>query len=216
MKKFKQIIKDPAFIRAAVYALICVILTYLLTLDSIGKYPKQFMYVFGLISLILFLRSVLKLLKKHRKNDRQPIFAKLSSKISPFFARLAERLGIKKSKYLYGGEDEIIYGYDPMREEKEEKRKKTRALKWKNIEDNETKIRFLYVRYTTLAQANGYTFKVSHTPRTVKSLTSKTEVSDTLFDLYEGVRYAPTHPVIKDEDVERIENSCTAVFQRKK
>lgn len=214
--KFKQIIRDKLFIRSCICVLICIILTCLLSLSFIGKYEKQFIYVFGAITLFAFFRSVSKLLRKYSQEKDERFIGKISSKLSSFFTRLSEKFGIGKSKYLYGGDDEIIYGYNFKNEDKKEKQKKKKPIKWKNLEDNETKIRFLYVRYITAAMSFGYTFKTHHTPRTVKSLTSKNDVSDALFDLYESVRYSHVHPIINDADIEKLELCCIEAAQRKK
>lgn len=205
--KFKQIIKDALFIKALVCLLLTVPCIVIVCTPTSGRYAKQGAYAVGIILWILIIRYLLKLYKKYRDDSQPTLLGRISSKfanaVTLFNSKILERLGIKPQKYLYGGDDEVTYGRIAQDEKQKKKSSQRKKIKWKSIDDNPDKIRYLYAKF--VMQPHGdYRFSPAHTPSTIKHRTADTDTEKQLFDVYESVRYANNVCTINDDTVEEL------------
>lgn len=78
------------------------------------------------------------------------------------------------------------------------------GLKWKDLQDNADKIRFIYIKYINRFMKKGYKFSTILTPmETLEKWKLQDHESAFMFPLYTDARYSGGRRLITDEEVER-------------
>ena len=183
------------------------------------RYVQQLTYI---ISGVLGVIAVMSLRRLIPRTLRRAIFDKFLyavRKAASGFAGISKRLlsifGIKFDRYKKRKDEKsFIFGEDDgdVRRKRHSIKSKT---KWRDMNENSEKIRFLYIRYIVNLIKGGYKFDKALTPNEVRTDLSLAEDQDEnqLFDLYNGARYSGGSIFITDEQVE---NAILVVNGKKK
>jgi len=80
-----------------------------------------------------------------------------------------------------------------------------KQMRWKDLETNAEKIRYIYIKYVIKLIKSGYRYETNKTPDEVKKELNLENEPGRLFDLYRGARYSGGRDEISDVDVEMSE-----------
>ena len=171
------------------------------------RYLSQAIFaVFG-VSFFFMIRTIIKIYKKFFKENPALLDA-IKKKVAAFFNKIDDAvrkfLHMKPRSAYFGGKDEKKSGYGFMKKygKPDEGKTAKRVIKWRSIEENRLKIRFMFAKAVNDGIAAGYKYKYSATARRLKADLAKTDRSKLLFDLYEDVRYTNHATEIEDETIE--------------
>ncbi len=127
----------------------------------------------------------------------------ISRKIGGFL----NKIGIGGRRRLAIGKDEYTFIFDE--DKKENKRLFVGNVnRWKNLTDNNQKLRFLFIRYMMKRIRRGYRKRRGKTPREwAKELGVRRDALE-LFENYDIARYCGGKIIISDDAVERAKKVC--------
>ena len=191
-----------------VYLLIAAGAAVAVAIISYSKHPylcQALFVVFG-AAFFLAIRTLIKIYRKFLK-ENPALLKAIKDKIAAFFSKIDEVIRrvfhMKPRSVYFGGKDEKKAGFSLFKKgEDGQVRTVKRVIKWKSLEENRAKIRFMFAKAVNDGIASGYKFKYSHTARMLKADLAKTERKELLFDLYEDVRYTNHMTEIEDETIE--------------
>jgi hypothetical protein len=165
-------------------------------------------YVFYVMTLIV---SVKFLPKDFKTKLRKRIFKYLGSMwqfLSLISKKTAKSLGFtERSQYIKGQRDEsrFIFNLDDFELFKKIKNYMKRT-KWKDLQTNSERVRFIYLRYILKLLKHGYEIEESETPYEIlsrlKEHAAEFSKSDEFFDNYIKARYGNSDIIITDNDVQ--------------
>lgn len=218
---FRRLIRDKLFIYICVYFGISILSALILTVIPMSKYVKQAAYVVGIIAIILWIRAMWMAYRKffRRKVRRRSnkFFARLEAFLLRIDDAIRKALHLSPRAYYFGGEDEEILSYQTVAAYSNAATTEGKVrIKWKNLEENRQKIRFLFAKFMLDKMAGGYKLKYSATARQLGEQFADTERSRMLFDLYEDVRYTDHMPEIEDDVIKFLQQKETSVSDDKK
>lgn len=208
-EQFKAFVHDRLFVFFCIYT--SLIAASAVTLSQLNyseqRYLCQLFYVILVVSLVLWLRIVIKIYKKFFREAGSSAFEKIKNKLTAVFlkidGKLRQLLHMKPRSAYFGGKDERKTEYNILKRYSHgESGAKAVKIKWKSLEENRQKIRFMFAKAVYDGIASGYKFKYSNTARRLKKDLAKTERQKKLFDLYEDVRYTDHGTEIDDETIE--------------
>lgn len=208
-ENFKKFRRDPIFYVSLVTSGITVALAIASVFVDYEtkRYTVHALWVGGFAALIVTVWLLVKAYKKYFKEDGVRLKGKIAEKILNFFIFIEDNirriLHLSPRVAYFGGHDERVKLYTvPDTRPKARGMGKDTKVKWKNIEENRMKIRYLYAQLLGKAIGNGYKFKYSSTARQIKKDLSNTERTELLFELYEDIRYTDHGTEVEDETVE--------------
>ena len=222
-EEIKAIFKDRLFLLFCLFFSVCagcavaeVLINY-----SEHRYLCQAIFaVFG-VSFFFLIRTIIKIYKKFFK-ENPALLEAIKSRIAAFFYKIDDAvrriLHMRPRTAYFGGKDEKKSGYGIFKKYEQGGGKTVkRAIKWKSLEENRAKIRFMFAKAVNDGIAAGYKYKYSHTARRLKADLAKTDRAKLLFDLYEDVRYTNHMTEIEDETIEYLlEPEPVGTEQKKK
>ena len=199
IKDYKHLIK------AVSYLFLSAVMYYTnLNLPEENKYWKQFFSIIAAIFIFLTLRNLMKYMKNEYGDKIKKAVEKMWQRIGDFTKRLKEkikkRLGIKGRNIYYGARNKRSFIFPNETRTKRTSREK--AMRWRDMDTNEKKIRYLFAMFIVRRIKSGYNYRHSYTARRVKNDLANEE-TEILFDLYEVAKYTP-NPKISDEEVEKV------------
>ncbi len=173
------------------------------------RYIQQGTYALAFIFTVIAVLSLKKLIPKtlRRAIFDKFLFAmkKMASGIAGVSRKILGFFGIRFDRFKRGRDEKsFIFG----EEDEDERRRKRHSIKstskWRDMNENADKIRFLYIKYIVKMIKGGYKFRNALTPNEVREdLDFDEEAPDgELFDLYNGARYSGGSVFITDEQVE--------------
>lgn len=172
--------------------------------STLIRYIQQLTYIITAVFTLLALLSLRKLIPKSLKRAVFEKLFKTVKRVTKTFTRISAKVlkafGIKPKSKKQRDEKSFIFG---DKTERRQKRVKSNA-KWRELEDNSERIRFVYVKYIAKAIKDGYRYFVFNTPREVRdNLKLEDYTFDyRLFELYNGARYSGGSVYISDEQLE--------------
>ncbi len=185
--------------------------------STLFRYVQQLTYIIMGVSALIAVLSLRKLIPKSLK---RAIFSKLfkavkrvTKRITLISTKVLRAIGIKpKKRRKLRDEKSFIFGDADSRAR--QKRVKS-TLKWRELEDNAERMRFVYVKYVAKAIKSGYKHFPFNTPREVRDgLKLEDYTLDyQLFELYNGARYSGGSVPISDTE---LENALKLVGVRKR
>lgn len=199
IKDFKHLIKAITylFISVAMYQTN-------LNLPEENKYWKQFFAIIAAIFIFLTMRNLLKHMKKEYGDKIKKAVEKMWQRFSNFTKRIKEkikkRLGIKGRNIYYGARNKRSFIFPNETRTKRTSREK--AMRWRDMDTNEKKIRYLFAMFIVRRIKSGYNYRHSYTARQVKNDLADEDTS-LLFDLYEVAKYT-SNPHISEEEVDKV------------
>lgn len=114
---------------------------------------------------------------------------RLFAKVQRFFERFAEKLGFNRSKKsILGGKTRVIFDRVQSREEIETV-KAAKPPKWKHLESERERMRYLYRQMIAGKLKKGALIYAADTPSEIEKKQEKTPTEGELFELYIGYRY---------------------------
>lgn len=177
--------------------------------NKLYRYIQQSTYF---IAIILAVRAALSLRVLIPKTARRAIMdkflyamRKMASGISSISRKMLSLLGINLERFKRGKDERsFIFGDDEEDERKRKRHSIKSNSKWRDMNENAEKIRFLYIKYIVKRIKEGYRFRTALTPNEVREdLNFEEEAPDIeLFDIYNGARYSGGSVFITDEQVE--------------
>lgn len=175
-----------------------------LNLPEENKYWKQFFAILALIFIFFTMRNLLKYMQKEYGEKIKKAVEKMWRRFSEFTKRIKEkikkRLGIKGRNIYYGARNKRSFIFP--NETRSKRTSRERAMRWRDMDTNEKKIRYLFAMFIVRRIKNGYQYRHSYTARKVKKDLADEETK-LLFDLYEVAKYTP-NPNINDDEVEKV------------
>lgn len=206
---FRKFKKDPLFyvvLISGAVALALAVSSAFVDYET-KRYTVHALWVGGFAALIVCVIALVKAYKKYFREDGKRFKTKLGEKIVNFFAFVED--AIRKALHLapriayFGGVDERVKLYTAPGAKPDAKGlKKDVRIKWKNLEENRLKIRFLYAGFVGGHINSGYKFKYSKTARQIGAELCNGERDELLFELYEDIRYTDHETEISDETIE--------------
>lgn len=127
--------------------------------------------------------------------------------ISERLSRFLNKIGIGGRRRFAVGKDEYSFIFDD--EKKENKRLFVGSVnRWKDLTDNNQKLRFLFIRYMMKRIRRGYRKRRGKTPREwAKELKVKGDALE-LFENYDIARYSGGIVKVSDDALERAKKVC--------
>ena len=171
------------------------------------RYLRQAFFVLMLISAIIFLICLWKLFPKKLLINYGRIFMNalgISGAIEKIYKKLHEIFGLPDRASLRGSKDKKSFIVDnPLKRilKKRTDADKTK-LKWKDLETNQAKIRYIYAMYIRKSIKEGFHFDASKTPDELSNKLTLNDESKKLFGIYVGARYSDGSFEIDDNDVD--------------
>lgn len=171
------------------------------------KYPYQLICILLFISAVYLFFSLRKLLPKSLKDEWKAKFNRVVSRyikgpLEKFAAKLRKIFGLPDKQRLRG-QDESSFIFDLEGSNLFRRFQSVKnQLKWRDLQTNAEKIRYLYIKFVVKLIKGGYRYTSNKTPREVKLELALTDEPERLFDLYTGARYSGGRYNITDDDVE--------------
>lgn len=168
------------------------------------RYWQQFAYIVAAILLFVALALLRKYLKiKYSVRVQRfllKMIARFRSAVRKIVDKICKKLGIKRRQFYRGAGDTASFIFSRDNNPAGAKRVFSHRPKWRDMETNAMKVRFLYLRYIVRQIKRGFGFRNSDTARQIgEKLANEDNVM--LFTLYESVRYA-NFTGVTDEEVE--------------
>ena len=207
-EEIKAIFKDRLFVMFCVFFAVCAGCAAAVAMINYSehRYLCQAIFVVFGVSFFLMIRALVKIYRKFFKENPALLDA-IKKKIAAFFYKIDDAvrrvLHMRPRSAYFGGADEKKSGYGVFKKYGQTGTKTVkRVIRWKSLDENRAKIRFMFAQAVNDAISSGYKYKYSHTARRLKADLAKTDRAKLLFDLYEDVRYTDHMPEIEDETIE--------------
>ena len=198
-------IKDYKYlIRSIVYLFLSAVMYYThLNLPDENKYWKQFFAIIAAIFVFLTMRNLTRYMKNEYGEKIRKAVERMWQRFSDFTKRIKEkikrRLGIKGRNIYYGARNKRSFIFP--NETRGKRASRDKAMRWRDMDTNEKKIRYLFAMFIVRRIKSGYNYRHSYTARRVINDLANDE-NALLFDLYEVAKYSPD-PHISEADVEK-------------
>ncbi len=177
--------------------------------DETWRYTWQVCWVMLWVCGIYFLITLRKLLPKQLKTDMLNGFLWLMSKagqgIHNVVFAIRHALGIPDPPKRTKARDERSFVFDMEDSDLVRRfRNLGGGLKWKDLDNNADKIRFIYIKFINKLMKKGYKFSTILTPlETLEKWKLQGSESAYMFGLYTDARYSGGRRPITDAEVER-------------
>ena len=171
------------------------------------RYPYQLVCLFMAVSLILFLFSLRKLVPKSLRESIKMRFNRmveryLRAPLQKLSQQLRRIFGLP-DKQRVSGKDEKSFIFDLENTNLYRRFMSMKnQLRWKDLETNAEKMRFLYIKFVIKLIKTGYRYRPVTTVEELKAELALADDSERLCELYSGARYSGGIYEISDEDVE--------------
>ncbi|OJU09915.1 MAG: hypothetical protein BGN88_13990 [Clostridiales bacterium 43-6] len=200
MKKLKTVHKIALYFSASA---VLFVVHLFLNVYHPKSYYNDIINVFSIVFAVLSGYNLYRYLLLERL---ERFIRSLIKRSSEFFGKLrARRISQRKKKkiILGGSRDEHSYiFFDKSQKSQQQKRKEKRKTRWKDMQTNSERIRFLYRRFVLHAVRQGVTVKETQTPLEIQeALREQAIESETMTDLYIRSRYGKES--LTDCDVEQ-------------
>lgn len=172
------------------------------------RYVQQATYIITVVLAVIAFFSLKKLIPKSLRRAIFDKFLYAMRKAASGFAKISKKLfsffGIKFDRYKKRKDEKsFIFGED----DDDVKRKRhsiKSSSKWRDMQENSERIRFLYIKYIVKIIKGGYKLDASLTPNEVRTdlEINEEQEENELFDLYNGARYSGGSVFISDSQVE--------------
>ena len=173
---------------------------------------RYYIQLFGVFIAVSAVYCILNLRKAIPKTVRESVFKGLRwvfKKVSGGFNKVAKQLrkllGIPEPVKKVKGRDERSFVFDIEDEDLNRRyMSRTNTLRWRDLESNADKVRFLYIKFIVRMKRRGYKYSSISTPDELGKLWKlKEEEGSFMFPLYTVARYSGGRAPVSDEDVER-------------
>ncbi len=174
--------------------------------DILPRYLRQAMFVAAILCLILFARSLKRALPEAVRESIRRRFAAavefLSRYTSAAVSALRKLFGLPEKYYLHG-RDESHFIYDAEEGSAAKRRKLSKkALKWKDLEENAERVRFLYIKYMLRLTKKGFPLRPADTTEDISTRLAAKEEEAAFLALYRDARYSGGRRLISDQEVD--------------
>lgn len=186
--------------------------------STLYRYLQQLTYIITAITAFIAVVSLRKLIPKSLKRAVFESLFKAVKKVTKTITRISTKvlraIGIKpkKRKKRMRDEKSFIFGDKDARI----RQKKVKSnLKWRELEDNAERVRFVYLKYIAKIIKDGYKHFPFTTPREVRDGLGLEDytLDYQLFELYNGARYSGGSVHISDA---QLENALKLIGVRKR
>ena len=179
--------------------------------DDTSRYLHQLcgliMGITAIYAVLVFRKAIPKKLKQDISNAVVSVFKRVAQDFRKVAKAIRHALGIPDPPVRVRAKDERSFVFD-MEDNNLARRFKQMGnqLRWKDLEDNADKIRFIYIKFINRLIKKGYKFKTINTPlETLKQWNLENEACAYMFPLYTDARYSGGRRPIADEEVEKSE-----------
>ena len=177
--------------------------------SEVVRYIQQGAYVitgiFALIAIMSLRRLLPKTLRRAVFDKFFYTMKKMASSLSGISRKFLSFFGVKFDRFKRTRDEKsFVFGEEDEENTRRKRRLAKASSKWRDMEENAEKIRFLYIKYIFKVIKGGYKFRPVLTPNEVKAdLDFDEDAPDKeLFDLYYGARYSGGSVYRTDEQVE--------------
>ena len=186
-----------------------------LEFDDTSRYLHQAcgltMGITAVYAVLVFRKAIPKKLKQDIASAVASVFQRVAQDFRKVAKAIRHALGIPDPPVRVRAKDErsFVFGSD---ENKASRRfKQGEQLRWKDLDNNADKIRFIYIKFINRLTKKGYKFKTINTPlETLKQWNLEKESCAYMFPLYTDARYSGGRRPITDEEVEMSEKYMKA------
>lgn len=204
-------IHRPLLIRTIIYAVLSVVFYYIQYYISTRedyaqiRYLRQAAVALLVISLLLLVIAVRKMIPKGtviKLLGRLSSALGLSGAITKAYNFLRKVFGLPEYEKLRGGRDEKSFIItNPLRRIIRRRDPEVKQ-RYKELQTNAQRIRYIYVKYMQRAIKGGFHFSASKTPSEISDAMNLEDKPKRFFDTYCGARYSDGSYPISDSDVE--------------
>ena len=173
------------------------------------RYIQQCAYAVAIVLAVIAFISLRKLIPKNLRRTVLDKFLftmrKMASGVSLVSRKILMFLGLRLDRFKKTKDEKsFVFGDEEEAERKRKRHQIKSNSKWRDMNENAEKIRFLYIKYIVKKIKDGYKFRTALTPCEVKEeLGFDEEAPDNeLFAMYNGARYSGGSVFITDEQVE--------------
>ncbi len=173
------------------------------------RYPYQLVCIIMALCVVAFILSLRKLVPEHVKGIVWRFFKRIfmiciGNPLKKFAAFLRRIFGLPE--YSDGGGDEhgFIFNLDGLNLFRKFQ-SVTNQLRWRDLQSNAEKIRFLFIKFVVKMIKSGYRHQSFITVEEMQANLRLTGDPARLFTVYTGARYSGGRYPVSDEDVEMAE-----------
>lgn len=171
------------------------------------RYTQQITYVITFILAVITFNSIKKLIPKTLRRsiiDKMAYIArKAAASIAKVSNKILKAIGLGSSRYKKSKDEKsFIFDFENIGIFKKLQSIKN-SLRWRDLNENPEKIRFLYIKYILKLIKSGNKIEPVSTPSEIKFEFKLDDLEDGRFiDLYNGARYSGGSVIISDNDVD--------------
>lgn len=205
-RKYKEMLKY--FIPCFYFVLFFVLLQFMFDYKS-DTLIRSFMFILMAADVILFFRA----LRKLRRRRKKGFFEKLVKRIRDFIRyvrtaakKTAAKLGFRRNLVYIKGRDKIEFAFGEIRRNRaqEEKKRRPALPKWKDLQNNRERVRFIYIMFVRKCIKRGFRFDSAMTPSDIAQRVAETLGQRRIFECYNGARYSDERAGVPDSVVREL------------
>ncbi len=173
------------------------------------RYVQQGMYFVTVILTVIAFLAIKRLipgsLRRAIMGRLMYAIRKMASRVASISRKILSVFGIKLDRFKRRKDEKsFVFGEEDEEGGRRRRHSIKSSSKWRDMNENAEKIRFLYIKYIVKVIKGGYKFHASLTPNEVRGDLGieKEQAENELFDLYNGARYSGGSVFITDEQVE--------------
>jgi len=170
-------------------------------------YQQLFGLLAGIFGILCFL-NLRKLLpdtvKEELWNGARWVFGKINDRLEKVARKIREILGIPEPTKKRRGRDERSFVFDTEGDDRLRRFiGKSNQLRWKDLDNNADKVRFLFIKFVVRYKKKGYRYNTISTPVEVgKTWKLDDEDGGIMFPLYTVAKFSGGRRPITDDEVE--------------
>lgn len=189
-----------------VLALSTFLIWYTSSDETIQRYVRQALFIAAVVFTILFFRSLKKAIPESLKIAVKSKIARgynfIMKYVNKYLSAIKRFFGIPEIQLLRGkDESSFIFDIeDTALFRKLHQLKNT--LRWRDLEENADKIRYIYIKYIVKLMRKGFKFRVQYTPYEISAKMKLADEEAHFIELYNYARYSGGRRGITNADVE--------------
>ena len=188
---------DHKYKNEIILLILIVALFFFVTLSSNNPLIDLIRILLIIADAVLIFTTLMRIWHEKWKPALSKVARKAFVRVAKFFIRVAETLNLRsKKKNIISGETKIVFNVD-----KTERVKKSaaKAKKWKHLDDERSKLRYIYRHAVSEQIKHGVRVYASDTPSELLAREDNSEGDNAVFGLYVNYRYDERKPVSRKE-----------------
>lgn len=170
---------------------------------------RSYIFILMAADVVLFFRALKKLRRKRKKSFLKRLVNRLRD-LGRYFRtvtkKVAAKLGIRRNLVYIRGKDKIEFAFGEIRRSRaqEEKKRKPAMSKWKDLQNNRERVRFIYIVFLKKCIKRGFRFDRTMTPADIAERVAETPGQRRIFACYNDARYGDARAQVPDGVVKEL------------